>query len=161
METDAREILDLLGIEYDDNGQRLTFVCPLPDHADSKPSTSAWPDDGRFHCFGCEVSGDMVDLYAGARALTRDQAEREVARLTGKAPPRSSAPDPAVARRARAALEPLLSGIRDAVDPSVFFVLGEKIDKLCWAWYRGMVDADQMQGGVDRIKKEIAEWATT
>ncbi len=36
--------------------------CPLPDHDDKTPSFHVYPD-GRWHCYGCERGGDVIDLY--------------------------------------------------------------------------------------------------
>jgi DNA primase len=40
--------------------------CPLPDHEDHDPSFYIYPP-GRFHCYGCDRGGDVVDLefYCG------------------------------------------------------------------------------------------------
>lgn len=161
MQADTREVLDLLGVEYDDNGQRLSFVCPLPDHADSRPSTCAWPEEGRFHCFGCEASGSIVDLYAGVRGMSTAEAAREIARLTGKAPPRSSEPDPAVERHVREVGEGVLKQTRGVLGMEAHFALGERLDKLCWAWRKGVVNEGQIRGGLDRFKREVTECLTS
>jgi DNA primase len=44
-------------------GGRPWFVgrCPLPDHDDHDPSFYIYPP-GRFHCYGCDRGGDVVDL---------------------------------------------------------------------------------------------------
>jgi DNA primase len=44
-------------------GGNAWFVgrCPLPDHEDKSPSFYIYPP-GRFYCFGCGGSGDVVDL---------------------------------------------------------------------------------------------------
>ena len=44
-------------------GGRAWFTgrCPLPDHEDKTPSFYVYPP-GRFHCYGCGRSGDVVDL---------------------------------------------------------------------------------------------------
>lgn len=160
MTTDSREILDLLGIEYAEAGRRLTFICPLPDHADSRPSTCAYPDEGRFKCFGCDASGDMVDLYAGARGLTRAQAEVEVARLTGKPVPRRHEPDPKVERRVRRVGEAALAGLRSRAEMPEFFAAGERLDKLCWAWRRGMIGKADVEGGLRKFLREVQSWPT-
>jgi CHC2-type zinc finger protein len=39
----------------------FTGRCPLPDHGDKTPSFYIYPP-GRFHCYGCGRSGDVVDL---------------------------------------------------------------------------------------------------
>jgi hypothetical protein len=44
-------------------GGRAWFTgrCPLPDHEDKTPSFYIYPP-GRFYCYGCGRSGDVVDL---------------------------------------------------------------------------------------------------
>jgi hypothetical protein len=39
----------------------FTGRCPLPDHEDKTPSFYIYPS-GRYHCYGCGGSGDVVDL---------------------------------------------------------------------------------------------------
>jgi DNA primase len=39
----------------------FTGRCPLPDHEDRTPSFYIYPP-GRFYCYGCGRSGDVVDL---------------------------------------------------------------------------------------------------
>jgi DNA primase len=39
----------------------FTACCPLPDHDDKYPSFYVYPP-GRFHCYGCNRSGDVIDL---------------------------------------------------------------------------------------------------
>jgi DNA primase len=39
----------------------FTGRCPLPDHEDKTPSFYIYPP-GRYHCYGCGGSGDVVDL---------------------------------------------------------------------------------------------------
>src|SRR5215208_8471940 len=44
-------------------GGNAWFVgrCALPDHEDKTPSFYIYPP-GRYHCYGCSGSGDIVDL---------------------------------------------------------------------------------------------------
>ena len=44
-------------------GGRAWFTgrCPLPDHEEKTPSFYLYPP-GRFHCYGCDRNGDVVDL---------------------------------------------------------------------------------------------------
>jgi hypothetical protein len=44
-------------------GGNAWFVghCALPDHEDKTPSFYIYPP-GRYHCYGCGGSGDVVDL---------------------------------------------------------------------------------------------------
>src|SRR5829696_9918654 len=39
----------------------FTARCPLPDHEDKAPSFYIYPP-GRYYCYGCGRSGDVVDL---------------------------------------------------------------------------------------------------
>jgi transposase len=39
----------------------FTGRCPLPNHEDRTPSFYIYPP-GRYHCYGCGESGDVVDL---------------------------------------------------------------------------------------------------
>lgn len=68
-----RECVDLteLAGRYTDlraSGDRSRGLCPHPDHADTNPSFYVFPDS-RFQCFGCGWRGDVVDLWAGMRAV--------------------------------------------------------------------------------------------
>jgi DNA primase len=49
--------------ELEQLGGRAWFAgrCPLPDHKDRNPSFYIYPP-GRFHCYGCNRGGDVVDL---------------------------------------------------------------------------------------------------
>lgn len=38
--------------------------CPFPDHQDGTPSFGYNSKDGRFHCFGCHRSGNIVQFLA-------------------------------------------------------------------------------------------------
>ena len=59
--------------------------CPFPDHDDSTPSFSYDLDKQVFNCFGCDRSGDIVNLHYHFNRLdneryTRVKAVRELAR---------------------------------------------------------------------------------
>ncbi|MDP9487470.1 MAG: CHC2 zinc finger domain-containing protein [Actinomycetota bacterium] len=41
---------------------RLEGRCIAPDHEDRGPSMAVYTESGRFHCFGCGLDGDVVDL---------------------------------------------------------------------------------------------------
>lgn len=49
------------------SGGRLTYLCPFPDHNESKPSFMVWTNSEfqNFHCFGCQRSYNIVHLVAG------------------------------------------------------------------------------------------------
>jgi DNA primase len=44
-------------------GLRLVGSCPNPNHEDSSPSFTIYPESDRWHCFGCSCGGDLLDLF--------------------------------------------------------------------------------------------------
>jgi hypothetical protein len=52
----------LCGDGMSEVGDKWRARCPLPDHDDKTPSFFVFAD-GRWRCFGCSRSGDVVDLY--------------------------------------------------------------------------------------------------
>jgi DNA primase len=49
------------------------IACPMPGHDDSTPSMLLHLDEGRYHCFGCDASGDVVQWICDIYGLdTRD-----------------------------------------------------------------------------------------
>lgn len=38
------------------------YVCPCLFHQEAKPSMHVYPDQGSFHCFGCQASGDIFSF---------------------------------------------------------------------------------------------------
>ena len=51
----TRQAAESYGIRVNKNGMA---VCPF--HRDKNPSMKV---DRRFHCFGCQADGDVIDLY--------------------------------------------------------------------------------------------------
>lgn len=51
-------------------GSRWRGNCPIPDHDDTTPSFTVYPD-GRWHCFGCGRSGDVYTLIGLVHGLER------------------------------------------------------------------------------------------
>jgi DNA primase len=50
------------------------ICCPCPDHDDSSPSCIVHPQTDRFHCFGCEAKGDVLELVRrveGVKSLSK------------------------------------------------------------------------------------------
>jgi DNA primase len=43
--------------------------CPSPDHDDSTPSCIVHPETSRFHCFGCDTKGDVLELVSRVEAV--------------------------------------------------------------------------------------------
>ena len=58
--------IEQVAVEYGEfkllgNG-RLLGRCLAPDHTDRTPSMTVFTDTQRFKCFGCQISGDVIDL---------------------------------------------------------------------------------------------------
>ena len=47
----------------------LNCRCPLPLHEDKKSSFSVNKDTGLWHCYGCDRSGNFVQLYASVKEV--------------------------------------------------------------------------------------------
>ncbi len=47
-------------------GGRLSYLCPLPWHAESKPSFVVWTNSEyeNFYCFGCQAKHNIIHLVA-------------------------------------------------------------------------------------------------
>lgn len=51
-------------------------MCRCPFHHDRRPSMKLYPD--HYHCFGCSVHGDVIDLVARLFGLTAMQAAGKI-----------------------------------------------------------------------------------
>lgn len=49
------------------SGGRLSYLCPFPDHNETKPSFMVWTNAEfeNFHCFGCQRGYSIIHLVAG------------------------------------------------------------------------------------------------
>lgn len=76
--TDLKERLDLLSeIEKDlgpghKSGRWVIFSCPFPGHkhGDKKPALSVTPANGRYYCFACGRSGDLITWLREYRGMS-------------------------------------------------------------------------------------------
>lgn len=67
---DLLSVADLLGLSYPTYqlGQRVRYACPLHgDGTDRNPSGMLNLDRNTWHCFGCNVGGDIFDLLIAWR----------------------------------------------------------------------------------------------
>jgi DNA primase len=81
----AESISELLGVPIPERGVNAMLRCPL--HEDRSPSFSIHLEEGLWHCFGCEQSGNITQLYR----LMGEEVSRDV-RLA-QAKKRADAPD--------------------------------------------------------------------
>ena len=75
-------IVEGAGVALKRTGGQYSGKCPF--HEDSSPSFSVNGDKGVFHCFGCDVSGDVFDFIGRHEGITgfADKVRR-VAELSG------------------------------------------------------------------------------
>jgi DNA primase len=57
------------------SGRWVKFPCPFSGHAqgDKDPSLAVTPDNGRFHCFGCGRSGDVITWFNEYREMSWEE----------------------------------------------------------------------------------------
>ncbi|MGI8753324.1 MAG: CHC2 zinc finger domain-containing protein [Acidimicrobiales bacterium] len=63
------------GLDVPDAGD-VTVCCVLAAHDDSTPSMVLHLDTDRYHCFGCEASGDVIQLVRDLQGTTVTEAIR-------------------------------------------------------------------------------------
>ncbi|MCY4144547.1 MAG: DNA primase [Gammaproteobacteria bacterium] len=62
-------------------GKSYKGKCPF--HQEKTPSFHVYPDEGTYHCFGCNAHGSMIDFVMNTRNMTFPEAVEELARVTG------------------------------------------------------------------------------
>lgn len=152
-----QDIVDLLGLSYENRGDSLMLVCPLPEHADTRASFKIWLEEDRFFCFGCEGRGDALDLYAQVRGLDKDTAVQEVERLTGVRLAPKAEPDRLPETVARSLGESALAQMKMKLEGPEHARWGERLDKICWAYRKTLIDADQLRKAMRRYLSELRE----
>jgi hypothetical protein len=68
------DIVDVIG-EYTNlqkTGKNFKGLCPL--HAEKDPSFFVYPDEQRFHCYGCQKSGDVISFIMAIKNVDFKQA---------------------------------------------------------------------------------------
>jgi len=58
-------------------GGKYQFVCPFPDHNETRPSFIVYTQSGdfeNFHCYGCQRSYNIIHLVAGLEGLSFKEA---------------------------------------------------------------------------------------
>ena len=62
-------------------GKLLKGLCPF--HQEKSPSFVVYPDEGRYHCFGCAKSGDAFTWLRDTQGLDFADALKELSRRSG------------------------------------------------------------------------------
>jgi hypothetical protein len=142
------DVLRRAGIEPP-SSERKNIRCPLPDHADSKPSFSVQKSGQGWKCFGCGAHGgvlelvvalklaqskkDAVDLLAACYGLAKSSGGQSV-RPTGRPKTLSltvapSSPSPALTVEESAHLRTAVQGCRPILDtPGAAYLASRGID---------------------------------
>ncbi len=115
------DIADLVGarVNLRRAGKLLKGLCPF--HQEKSPSFVVYPDEGRYHCFGCAKSGDAFTWLRDTQGLDFAEALKELARRTGvalpeRAPRDASQPPPEAEAAAQALAEAARFYERQLVD---------------------------------------------
>lgn len=62
-------VAEELGLTVTDKGNgRLFAVCPF--HREKNPSLQLYKDEGKYHCYGCQAKGDVLDLYGRVQSMS-------------------------------------------------------------------------------------------
>jgi len=57
---DIVSIVEGYGIRLLKSGKNFKALCPF--HSDKSPSFYIYPEEKRFHCYGCQADGDFIDF---------------------------------------------------------------------------------------------------
>ena len=70
------DIVDLIGryVELKKAGRSYKGLCPF--HNEKTPSFNVSPDRQIYHCFGCDVGGDVIGFLMSHETLTFPEAAR-------------------------------------------------------------------------------------
>ena len=60
------------GIRLLKSGKNFKALCPF--HDDKSPSFYIYPDEKRYHCFGCQADGDFIDFVMKLENVTFKEA---------------------------------------------------------------------------------------
>lgn len=74
------------------NASRGDYWAPCPFHGEKSPSFHCEDGKGRYHCFGCSVSGDHFKFLTELDGMTFPRAVEELASMAGIPMPNASPP---------------------------------------------------------------------
>ena len=99
------------GVELRRSGRRLAGLCPF--HDDRRPSLLVYPESATWHCFGCDIGGDVIDFVGRMRGTGFRETAAMLATSAGAgaAPEGSAHPSP---RREVAAPDPEEAAVIEA-----------------------------------------------
>jgi hypothetical protein len=62
------------------------YFCLCPFHEEKTPSCSVSEEKQIFHCFGCEIGGDLIKYWERSRGVHFKEALKDLAEMAGVAP---------------------------------------------------------------------------
>lgn len=87
-------------VTFEGRGTRRTCRCPFPWHDDGTPSFTVYTDQQRWHCFGCNLGGDLFEFLRQFLGIGVFQKVVDVAReMAGLSRPERTIPKPAQPKR--------------------------------------------------------------
>ena len=75
-QVDIVDVAESLDLDVRRRGRNYVALCPF--HAEKTPSFVIYPGQNRFFCYGCQASGDTLDLYQRIRGVDFKQAVKEL-----------------------------------------------------------------------------------
>lgn len=109
---DRIDIVEVIGERVALRPAGSSFVGLCPFHAERTPSFSVSRERGRFHCFGCQKSGDCFDFVMQTQGLDFLDAVAHLAQRAGLSVP--DQPMSSEQRRQRGQQQELLSAVAEA-----------------------------------------------
>ncbi|MGC6439491.1 MAG: DNA primase [Candidatus Puniceispirillaceae bacterium] len=91
-------------------GNRMNGLCPF--HNEKTPSFYVNDDDGFYHCFGCQASGDAITYLREQDGMSFMEAVRHLAELAGVEVPNTMPADPARSQQRAATMDILEASAR-------------------------------------------------
>ncbi|MFJ5625581.1 CHC2 zinc finger domain-containing protein [Peribacillus loiseleuriae] len=78
---DILTVVEESGLQLQKRGRNYLGLCPF--HSEKTPSFSVNPHKNIFKCFGCEVGGDQITLYAALNHVSNGQAISRLGKRLG------------------------------------------------------------------------------
>src|SRR5690348_9037471 len=96
---DRISVLDIVGqkVRLRKSGRNFSGLCPF--HTEKTPSFYVFPDEGTYHCFGCQAHGDILTFVMKTEGLDFMETVRQLAGRAGVQLPEPREPQPGDATR--------------------------------------------------------------
>lgn len=81
--TDIVQLLEKHGVSMKASGNTYTALCPNPEHPERTPSFNVKRSEQTYHCFGCQIHGDVFSLMTLLEGFTFTGAVEQLAEDAG------------------------------------------------------------------------------